>query len=137
MFGIVYLTKVSPDLFLVFRHAFLIWAREPENRAALMDGREGNLEELAERLAEWARLVVEAQGITPAMTVAAREAFDEWMLRWDYLAEGLPSDGDVSELLGSVFRSMFLKMPLARRNFWNSSCRALSSSAITISSSNR
>jgi hypothetical protein len=44
--------------------------------------------------------------ITPSQIQAGRVAFDRWMSRWDYLADGLPSDEDVSELLCSVFSAM-------------------------------
>jgi hypothetical protein len=47
--------------------------------------------------------------VTPAMLSAGRKAFDWWMRRWDYLADGIPGDEDVSLLLASTFRGMYLK----------------------------
>jgi hypothetical protein len=37
---------------------------------------------------------------------AGRLAFHQWMRRWDYLAEGLPGDGEIDALLRSIFLSM-------------------------------
>jgi hypothetical protein len=57
-------------------------------------------------------LVGEAEVIvTPEMILAGRGAFDAWMRRWDYLADGLPGDDDVSELLAAVFETMNISRP--------------------------
>jgi hypothetical protein len=64
------------------------------------------------RFVQWLADVQASQGereagapdpkITPAMIAAARDAFNRWMNRWDYLADGLPADSDVDELLRSI-----------------------------------
>ena len=44
--------------------------------------------------------------ITPAMIQAGHQAFDQGMSRWDYFADGVPGDDDVSELLCRIFTAM-------------------------------
>jgi hypothetical protein len=53
--------------------------------------------------------------VTPAMLSAGGQAFDQWMRRWDYLADGLPLGDEVSLLLASVFRGMYRKRPSRSR----------------------
>ena len=53
--------------------------------------------------------------VTPAMIEAGREAFDRWMDRWDYLANGVPLGNEVSLLLASIFRGMYCKKPSRSR----------------------
>ena len=40
--------------------------------------------------------------ITPDMIADARVEFRRWMVKWDYLADGIPGDSDVDELLSSI-----------------------------------
>lgn len=48
-----------------------------------------------------------APEITPAMLGVARSAFQQWMQKWDYLADGLPASAEVDELLASVIVGAF------------------------------
>ena len=50
--------------------------------------------------------------ITPEMMEAGRKVFDEWMMAQDYLAEGAPSDYEVSTLLRVIFSSMIDIRPI-------------------------
>ncbi len=53
--------------------------------------------------------------ITPEMMEAGYARFHKWMLRWDYLADGLPGDEDVAELIGSIFSAMTASNPVSSR----------------------
>ncbi|QEX23792.1 hypothetical protein FRZ61_37310 [Hypericibacter adhaerens] len=44
--------------------------------------------------------------ITPQMIEAGRVIFDDWLMRWDHLAYGLPSDQTVDDLLRSLYVRM-------------------------------
>jgi hypothetical protein len=44
--------------------------------------------------------------ITPEMIQAGELAFHQVMSHWDYFAEGVPGDDDVSELLCRIFTAM-------------------------------
>lgn len=50
--------------------------------------------------------------ITPEMIEAARVSFHGWMTQWDYLADGLPAEADVDELLSFILASGLLKKPV-------------------------
>lgn len=47
-----------------------------------------------------------ASEVTPAMIERGRHEWRRWMLRWDYLSDGVPADAEVDALLSSIFSAM-------------------------------
>ncbi len=54
--------------------------------------------------------------ITPEMIEAGRSALERWLLRWDYVAFGMPGDSEVDGLITSIFRSTSLANPDSSMN---------------------
>ncbi len=54
--------------------------------------------------------------VTPEMIEAGKAALDQWLLRWDYLADGVPGDDDLSACVSRIFTAMFLSKPVLSRN---------------------
>lgn len=44
--------------------------------------------------------------ITAEMMDSGRAALSQWLLRWDYLAYGMPHETEVDALLTSIYESM-------------------------------
>jgi hypothetical protein len=44
--------------------------------------------------------------ITSEMMESGHAALARWLLRWDYLADGMPHESEVDALLASVYESM-------------------------------
>lgn len=44
----------------------------------------------------------EETDIAPARVADCREAFHDWMRRWDYLKDGVPAEDDIDRLLRAI-----------------------------------